>query len=64
MIREWSPWERSTGPRTESGKAAVSQNTYKAGEWKRSRELFKMLNTLFREQRDVVRGLARRSISV
>lgn len=26
LIRSWKPWERSTGPRTESGKAAASMN--------------------------------------
>lgn len=26
LIRNWRPWEHSTGPRTEAGKAVASQN--------------------------------------
>jgi len=26
LIRSWRPWTRSTGPRTEAGKAVASQN--------------------------------------
>lgn len=32
MIRLTKPWEKSTGPRTEAGKAKVSRNAY-AGDW-------------------------------
>jgi hypothetical protein len=28
-IREWRPWERSTGPRTTAGKAVSSRNAFK-----------------------------------
>lgn len=31
-IRAWRPWERSTGPRTEAGKAKVARNAYRGGE--------------------------------
>lgn len=31
MIRNWKPWERSTGPRTAEGKAVVARNGYKGG---------------------------------
>ncbi|CBJ42546.1 conserved protein of unknown function [Ralstonia solanacearum CFBP2957] len=30
-IRRWKPWERSTGPTTDEGKAAASQNAVKHG---------------------------------
>ena len=30
-IRKWKPWEKSTGPKTEAGKKASSQNAYKHG---------------------------------
>jgi hypothetical protein len=30
-IRAWSPWTRSTGPRTAQGRAASSQNATKHG---------------------------------
>lgn len=30
-IRRWKPWEKSTGPKTEEGKARVSLNAWKHG---------------------------------
>ncbi len=30
LIRSWKPWERSTGPRTEDGKAIASSNRQRA----------------------------------
>ena len=36
LIRQWKPWEQSTGPRTEEGKAASAGNSRKHG--MRSRE--------------------------
>lgn len=29
LIKTWRPWEHSTGPRSEAGKAAASQNSQK-----------------------------------
>lgn len=43
LIRKWRPWEKSTGPRTKAGKAAVSQNAYKGGTWRLLRELSRVL---------------------
>ena len=31
LIRQWRPWEHSTGPRTAAGKAKVSRNADKGG---------------------------------
>ena len=31
MIKNWKPWEQSTGPKTEEGKAASSRNAWKGG---------------------------------
>lgn len=31
LIRQWRPWEKSTGPKTEAGKRVTSQNAYKGG---------------------------------
>jgi len=47
LIRTWRPWEQATGPRTTAGKARVSRNADKGGEWRRLRELSRAL----REQR-------------
>jgi hypothetical protein len=30
-IQRWNPWEKSTGPRTEAGKAKVARNAYRGG---------------------------------
>jgi len=43
LIRQWRPWEKSTGPKTEAGKRAVSQNAYKGGTWRLLRELSRAL---------------------
>lgn len=29
MIRQWQPWQYSTGPRTQEGKAKSSRNAFK-----------------------------------
>ena len=47
MIRQWQPWEKSSGPKTEAGKRVVSQNAYKGGTWRLLRDLSRAL----REQR-------------
>ena len=31
LIRSWAPWRRSTGPKTEAGKARCSKNALKHG---------------------------------
>ena len=43
MIRQWRPWEKSTGPRTIEGKAASSRNANKGGTWKTLREMGRLL---------------------
>jgi hypothetical protein len=37
-IRRWRPWDQSTGPKTETGKARVARNAYKGGQRVRQRE--------------------------
>ena len=51
LIRTWRPWERSTGPRSEDGKARASRNAFKGGARQEIRALTRSLNTLLREQR-------------
>ena len=31
LIRTWRPWEQSTGPRSDAGKATVARNAWKGG---------------------------------
>jgi hypothetical protein len=42
-IQQWRPWERSTGPKSEEGKARVSRNAYKGGRRAMLRELARLL---------------------
>ena len=55
MIRRWQPWTRSTGPRTEAGKAKASRNAWKGGYWREIRELRRMLNAEILEAREYAR---------
>ena len=43
MIRQWQPWNHSTGAKTIKGKAITSQNGYKGGVRKLLQELAKYL---------------------
>lgn len=47
-IREWQPWEQSSGPKTEAGKAVVARNAWKGGTRQVLRELARALG----EQRE------------
>ena len=51
-IRQWKPWNQSTGPKSREGKAAVSGNAWTGGEWLKLRKAIKALNQAMREQRD------------
>jgi BMFP domain-containing protein YqiC len=44
MIHQWKPWLKSTGAKTEEGKAVSSMNAYKGGVRQKQRELNKQLN--------------------
>jgi hypothetical protein len=47
-IKRWKPWEHSTGPRSDEGKAKVSRNGWKGGTRRMLRELARMLNPMRR----------------
>lgn len=47
LIKSWSPWKKSTGPRTVAGKQASAKRGYKGG----SREMLRELGRVLREQR-------------
>jgi hypothetical protein len=55
LIRTWKPWEQSTGPRTDEGKARTSRNGFKGGHRMMLRKLSQELNEALREQRDMLR---------
>src|SRR5437868_1719201 len=51
-IRAWRPWEMSTGPKTEVGKAVVSRNAWKGG----TRHMLRNLARALGEQREILRN--------
>lgn len=53
-IREWKPWNQSTGPTSLVGKAKVARNADKGGKWRKTRELITAINRSLREQRDLL----------
>lgn len=50
-IHQWKPWERSTGPRSDEGKAKVSRNAFKGGALIRLRKAIKEVNEFIRTQK-------------
>ena len=53
MIHRWKPWLKSTGAKTEEGKAVSSMNAYKGGVRPKQREMNRQLN----EQMDAIVNL-------
>ena len=43
LIRNWRPWERSTGPTSQEGKAIASKNRYRGNVRQTLRELARSL---------------------
>ena len=56
-IRQWRPWDNSTGPRTSEGKAASSRNAYRGG----VRSMLNSMSELLREQGGVLNQLKKES---
>ena len=54
LIRQWQPWNKSTGARTTEGKARASRNAFKGGLHTRAQELLRDVSRLLREQRDTM----------
>ena len=53
LIRRWRPWENSTGPKTEEGKARSAMRGFKGNE----RALLLELRRLLREQESLLKEL-------
>ncbi len=50
LIQQWQPWKQSTGAKTQEGKARVSQNALKHGEYSAAAlQSHRELRALFRE---------------
>ena len=46
-IRRWQPWNHSTGPKTEQGKARAGQNAFKGGHRRALRAEVRIIHELF-----------------
>ncbi len=53
-IRQWQPWQHSTGAQTLAGKAIASHNAFKGG----FRLQMKELSQLLRHQRDALNEIS------
>ena len=58
LIRQSQPWEKSTGPRTDEGKASSSGNAWKHGLRTAAEiEEHRRVNSLLRECRDMLKRI-------
>ena len=55
LIQTWKPWAKSTGAKTELGKAASSQNAYKGGH----RAMMREISAVLKEQREGLKLIQR-----
>ena len=53
-IRQWQPWNQSTGAKSPEGKAVVARNAWKGGHQTKLREIIKMVNAEVRASREMV----------
>ena len=54
LIKQWQPWQHSTGARTIEGKAISARNAFKGG----FRQQLKELNQLLRDQRGALNAIS------
>ena len=52
-IRQWQPWQNSTGAKTVKGKASFSRNAYKGG----FRQQLKDINQLLRDAKLLLKSM-------
>lgn len=54
LIRQWQPWAKSTGPKSDEGKERVARNGWRGGHRQKLRELAKMVNGEIRAARQTI----------
>jgi hypothetical protein len=59
LIRTWRPWEQSTGPRTDEGKARAARNAFKGGHRAAVREFARLVNAEVRSLSETLASLRR-----
>lgn len=59
LIRNWKPWQQSTGPRSAEGKAEAAQNAFKGGTWRELRDLSRQMSAMLKAQREVMRRVGK-----
>lgn len=59
LIKNWKPWEKSTGPKTKEGKERVSKNAYKGN----TRGKLRALSAFLKEQRDLIDHMTEQGIT-
>ena len=50
-IRQWKPWQQSTGPKSPEGRAVVARNAWTGGHWLMLRQAVSEMNQVIRQQR-------------
>ena len=54
LIRNWKPWEQSTGPKTPGGKLRVARNAWRGGHREQLRDLSKEITAELRRSRELL----------
>lgn len=57
LIREWKPWQRSTGPRTAAGKARASRNAFKNSPRQELREIARFVVAMKQKRNEMLAKL-------
>jgi len=52
-IRQWQPWDKSTGARTNEGKAVSARSAYKGG----LRLMMRDVSVLLRDQKEAIKAM-------
>ena len=57
LIRNWKPWDQSTGPTTEEGKLKAAKNSFKGGVREELRDAMRLVKGYMRKQEEFMVNL-------